>query len=1106
MRRVRFIHSAVWIFVLLLTVGVVPTRVLGQGSVGSIEGKITDSQGAVVPGATVTAKSKRTNAEREQTTKSDGSFQILSLPPGDYEVSVVAQGFKRAVKDSVNVAVGKSVGLDVSLEVGAVGETVEVTSGEAQIDRTDQTVDGVVNTMQIATLPLNGRNFLDLARLEPGSETVDGGGFDPTKANYTGVSIGGAAGRSTQISIDGGSVVDNVVGTTVQNFSQEVVEEFQVGVANQDVASGASSTGVVNVITRSGSNDFHGNAYIYFRNDSLAAYPGLARLDDTDTSDLTVPFTAESIPFDREQFGGSIGGPLYKDKAFFFFNTEYNNQDGASIFNIPDGRIIGFNGTGAQPFNELLLTTRVDWKLNDNNSLFGRYSHDDNDQLQPFAPNTGITPKDSASGIFSSNNQFNTNRADGFVIGLTSVIGAAVVNDFRYSYLNFKNDIQPDPAAVPGSPEIRVIDPDQTWKSGTNYITPQVTTQVRNQIRDDISWTHGNHVFRFGINYERTAIGGQFAFAKPARIRLYGPGFGGPPILQTEADFLNCPVRDISMGVGQDLLPFDNPNGATINNRIDPYFNDSWKITPRFTLNYGIGYRYDSNLWNVKYGRPQIIAPLFNDGTAAPSNDLNNWAPRVGFAWDLSGDGKTVIRGGFGWYYDNTIDNLRLFETADVIAPGSELFLVGTDIQSSILPGGDGRFGSTPTSSTGYLTLGQALALIGPTRADLESRTFDTTAPTSIQATNSVSGPLFATDFQLPYSLQYAIGFQRELGYDFVIQADYNYRKSNHEVIVYDANFASAVDKDGNSLAIIPEFGNDGVPNSVTYANSGAYSVYKALLVRLDKRFSNNWQVTASYTNSVYKAFGGDTLGLGEAPTNQFQLDQDYGYAGLDRRQRFVVSALWDLPKYGGDNKFARGALNGWQISTISQWFSGLPYSVFLPDSVDLYGSGTFTSYLPGTGQGSIGRDIKSVGDLNAAISAYNANINSYAARFVDGQPVDPQGTPLRQLALVPDNTPIGGDSVISQDFRFTKKFYFNETMHFDIIAEVFNIFNVANLRDVTNTTLDAQEDVDSFVNSPENYGHLPYPFTILQPTVRQNSVFGSGGPRAWQFALKFTF
>ena len=247
---------------------------LAQQPTGAIEGTVTDPQGAVVPGATVTAKSKATNLTRTVTSNDEGQYKISQLPPDTYELRVAAANFKTSVAPEVSVAVGTNVALDFKLEVGGTTEEVTVTSStEAQIDRVDHKIAGVVGTQQIQNLPLNGRNFLDLAQLQPGVETVAGGTFDPTKANYTGVSIAGQAGRSAQITVDGGSVVDNVVGTTTQNFSQEIVQEFQLGISNVDVSSGASGTGTVNVVSRSGTNEFHGNGYLYWRDDKFAAFP-----------------------------------------------------------------------------------------------------------------------------------------------------------------------------------------------------------------------------------------------------------------------------------------------------------------------------------------------------------------------------------------------------------------------------------------------------------------------------------------------------------------------------------------------------------------------------------------------------------------------------------------------------------------------------------------------------------------------------------------------------------------------------------------------------------------------------------------------------------------
>lgn len=389
-------------------------------------------------------------------------------------MKVSGPNFKTTQISDVVVAVGQTLPLDIHLEIGVPDETVTVVGGgEAQIDRTENTLSGVVNTRQIQNLPLNGRNFLDLAQLQPGVETVQGGSFDPTKANYTGISIAGQAGRSTQIAVDGASVVDNVVGTTTQNFSQEIVQEFQLGISNYDLSTGASSTGSVNIISRSGSNEFHGNGYIYARSNKWAAFPALARLDAA--NGIPESARATEVPFDRQQFGGTLGGPIRKDKLFFFTNYEYNNQDGSSI-HLP---LIApsFAGFTSSPFNETLFTTKVDWNINSLTNSYFRYSLNDNDNNVPFPPGTGIVPRESTSGIFGSNNQVVLNKTHGFVFGLARTFSPNVTNSFVYSLNDFHNRVDP---LVPDIPEIRTINDGQTFRSGTNAITPQVTDQSRN--------------------------------------------------------------------------------------------------------------------------------------------------------------------------------------------------------------------------------------------------------------------------------------------------------------------------------------------------------------------------------------------------------------------------------------------------------------------------------------------------------------------------------------------------------------------------------------------------------------------------------------------------
>ena len=1071
----------------LLSLSISPLALAAQQPTGGIQGSVEDPQGAVVVGAAVTAKSKSTGLTRTATSNDEGQYQVTQLPPDTYEVRVAAPSFKTSVAREVTVAVGANVALDFKLEVGGANEEVTVVgSGEAQIDRVENAVTGVVGTQQVQNLPLNGRNFLDLAQLQPGVEKVEGGSFDPTKANYTGVSIGGQAGRSAQISVDGGSVVDNVVGTTVQNFSQEIVQEFQLGISNVDVSTGASGTGSVNVVSRSGSNDFHGNAYVYWRDDKFAAFPGLSRLDAA--NGIPANAQADRIPFDREQFGGTIGGPIKKDKLFFFTNYERNHQDGSALHNPPEGP--SFAGFTGNPFRESLFTGKIDWVVSSSTNVSGRYSFDDNFQQTPFAPGSGITPRQTASRIFESNDQIVTNRAHNVVTNISHSFSPTLTNGFVFNLSDFSNVINP---ATEGVPEIRILG-SQLWKSGTNYITPQTTFQERYQFRDDLTKVWGNHTLRFGGDYERTSINGQFAFAKPARIRLFDPVSLGVAPPTTEAEFLAYPVRDISMGIGNDILPFASDASDTLNHRFQPYINDSWKVRSNLTLNLGLAYRYDTNLWNHDLGHPAVIAPLFGKGTAASPSDKNNWSPRVGFAWDVAGNGRTVLRGGFGMYYDTAIDNLRLFERADLGHPGSELFLIGNDLVSPLLPGGNGQFGSAPGSSSGFLTLAQALAIVPSVRADVENAISSCTLPTGIECEDAIglapSGPLFSTEFQVPYSLQYSFGVQRELPWKMLLQADFNYRKGVHEVIVYDVNQAfSALNPPKSSFG-----------NSVPYADSSGFSTYKALLMRVDRRFANGFQMTASYALSRFKAFGGDALGLGATATDLNNLRKEFGPAGLDRTHRFVVSAIYDLPWYRtSSNSFKRNVLGGWQVSLISTAFSGQPFSVFLPDFADLSKTGTFQSYLPGTGEGSVGRSVHNPAELNALIDAYNASIPGLGEPCPGDSPTGRCDStnpnffdPLVRLEHVPNDTLIGGDSIISQDVRVTKTFGLSERVKLDLIGEVFNLFNVANLSTGGTT---------AFTLNEEGVGGNP-----IAPSERTTSVFGTGGPRAFQFAAKFRF
>ncbi|HWP44339.1 MAG TPA: TonB-dependent receptor, partial [Blastocatellia bacterium] len=383
-----------------------------QSPTGSIRGVVSDPQGAVIPRAVVTVTNKATGASRKVDTGDDGIYLVSTLLPGEYEVKVEAQGFATLVI-STTVEVGKTSPGDAQLRVGAANEIVDVVSEAPVIDKTNYKIDGVISRQKIDSLPLNGRNFLQLALLEPGvSVSVSTPG---NANNLFNVSFGGSSAANTRITVDGGSVLDFVTGGAAQNFSTETIQEFQISSFNFDLSTGVTASGAVNIVSRTGTNDYHGSALFFARDDAWAAVPTLGR---------------GAPDFRRYQYGGSIGGPIKKDRAFFFGNVEWLDQD--SVFSTVHTGHPAFtqldNITGSN-YDGIVANIRGDFKINDKNNLFTRYSYDDNDTFGPEAFNT-----------LPSNWRVNTNRDHNIQAGLTTVFNQNLVNDLRFNYQRIKND------------------------------------------------------------------------------------------------------------------------------------------------------------------------------------------------------------------------------------------------------------------------------------------------------------------------------------------------------------------------------------------------------------------------------------------------------------------------------------------------------------------------------------------------------------------------------------------------------------------------------------------------------------------------------------------
>jgi len=626
---------------------------------GALEGTVTDQNQALVQGAAITVKSVSTGVETKVATDAQGRFSLQNLEAGNYTVSVEKTGFRKSITTDVVVKVGSVTPMNIGLEVGNAQEVVEVVSvAEATVDTTRPTVDGVVTPKQIENLPLNGRNFLDLAQQEPGVQVRDGGDFDPTKNQMVGVSMGGRSGRSTRIQVDGVDITDETVGTTTTNISNETIQEFQVSRSTLDASTDLTSSGAINIVTRSGSNEFHGAGFGFFRDQRWSSD---LRLDKTKP-------TTEKPSFDRQILGGRAGGYIVKNKFFWHAEFENNNQDGQQFTSVPSFN--QFTAAFAVPLDERLAGARLDWKINDRLSAFYRFNHNNNFGVTGFG----------GQNLSAFGNLNNTNT---HVAGL-DLTTTKWTHSARFSYLNFNNFIV-DANAAAGTPE--TLDPaggpilvrvrGAVQDIGPNLLAPQQTFQDNLQGKYDGSLSHGNHTFRFGFSYNHIeeAVFANF-FGLAPRIRstknpantAFADTHGG------SGDPLNFPLDQIVVGNGlgafseRPALGF--PNGGTTNHRIGVYFTDSWKLRPNWTLTLGVRYDYDSALADSDLKRTDTLAQFSPVLGGFVKNDVNNFAPQLGFAWDVKGNGKTVIRGGGGIFYDGNIINNILFDRVINLPPG----------------------------------------------------------------------------------------------------------------------------------------------------------------------------------------------------------------------------------------------------------------------------------------------------------------------------------------------------------------------------------------------------------------------------------------------------
>jgi hypothetical protein len=784
---------------------------------GSIQGTLTDPSGAVVAGAKITITNKDTGQALHVTTSSAGTYNSGALVPGDYAVRAEAAGFK-TVEEGVVVKVGVVSGVNMSLQVGAANTVVTVAEQAVTVNTEQASVQGVLNRDQIENLPVNGRNFLDLAQLEPGVQIQDGADFDPTKVGFSSISVGGRFGRTARIEVDGVDVSDETVGTTTENIPASAIDEFQISQSTLDLSNELTSSGAVNVTTRSGTNSYHGEGFALFRDSVFSA-----------------PLPGPPSPYQRNQDGGNFGGPILKDKVFFFLDAEHTNQNLLAPI-VPAAPFDAYTGNTGTPFRETDYDARLDFNLFKNVRMFYRFSYFDSRAVATGGA-VGYQP-------YQDKNYTRTQ-----VIGADFTTKGNFTHSFRFEYLKFINNLG-DTVVGSGLPfadfPVSMNFASFAFFTGPNFLAPQQTYQTDRQLKYDGSKLLGSHIIRYGVAYNRLRGGGLFSFSaitpnvSPIGSSMEvtnaatGP-FTCPGGIIGSSCPLNYPVDNVTLGNGEEcdteIPAFGAPcSGTPPDNRIGLYLGDSWKVRPNLNVTYGLRYVRDT-------GRSDSDLPGFT-GTAATelnavmpglANRVNqpdhNFGPQLGIAWDPHKDSKTVIRAGIGVFYENAIWNNAEFDRPERLATGAFLanptactggagagvpfpvaggspnleFLGGSPTTAGVICGS--LIGATLDSSAGTcagMTSAQCIAAFQTTYQQA-SRAVGASAPNPSYIPNLIASgsaiPLgaLAPNYRTPYSIQMNAGIQRELRPGMVLSVDYLRNVGLHYLIGVDANHSGDV-------------------------------------------------------------------------------------------------------------------------------------------------------------------------------------------------------------------------------------------------------------------------------------------------------------------------
>lgn len=926
--------------------------IVAQEGTSTLRGTVTDPNGAVVPNATVSLANQETGINRRTTTtNSSGDYVFTSLTPGLYRVTVEGTGFKKAIKENVRLNVGESQEFNFSMEVGGSSETVVITAEEPLVETSSSKIGGNITQDELIELPSINRNFIGFVGLVPGvvpnistesfgSDAVSVNGQDPRYNNYL---------------LDSANNNDDVIGQRAGSQARvalEAVQEFQVQTNQFDAEFGRTSGGIINAVTKSGTNAFHGSGFGFFQNNKWNSKDRFAVLQNLPKPDAKYA-----------QFGGTIGGPIVKNFAHFFFSYERTNIDSGVVISIPARPTLNTSTTTATRANNYLA--RGDIQPSRKHQVSVRYLREESPQLNQIIP-VGTRPV----SLAASREEADVDQT--VVGGWTYSLTSNVVNDLRLSWT--QEDVAFANPGFNGGTAMEDLPPTLQFATFVDQQSNVAQARINDSWRmaDTLTWVKGSHTFKFGVDYN-------YVTADSLTADNLNGTFAFPTDLPFDAANPRSYPERLSIRVGGPLRTFQ------INHNTSIFGQDSWRVNSRLTLNLGL--RWD-------------------DETI--SEDNNNLSPRLGFAYDVFGDAKTVIRGGFGTFYQNTpFELITAFLTA---GPFSTSFVRNFPLSSADPGPSSGNFPTDPTLIHGPVVDRALIASLVGSGLLLPN------------ATPVVDN----TERRMPYTRSFSIGFQHELMRNLAVTADYIHSDGIDQFLTVNLNPGRRVNTSSTGTIVrqfstlgqviqnsfVPvvtdffentPFQNLAVTSVTTRINEGR-TKYDALQLSADRRFGQGFQFKVSYTFAKGR---GNSTGSG-VPTANFQtqtglgLEENSGPTAFDRRHNFVFSGLYRIPK-------TRGLV----VSTVIRALSGIPFTIF-----------------------------------NSRIDANQngINVDPLAPGFYSNFRVYPNGERLDFGEL--NNGGINGARLpgfLSVDLRLAYKFRFTERVNAGFTFEVFNLANRTN-------------------------------------------------------------